>query len=335
MSARIGVAFDGFVTTGDAIALAKHAVDAGAQSLWVAEHLGYREAITTCAAFALSAPGPTLVPTAVSPYLWHPTPTAMALATLDEIAPGRAAVALGVGNPLFLQESGQKLDRPVIAMREFVEAMRKLWSTEPTHLDGEFVKLAGARIAFKPNPIPIYIAAIGPDMLKLAGRIADGVALSAGLSTQSVRQSLALCAEAAAKAGRDPKGLRRAGYIFFGSSEDAREAVNLVRNKLAFVMRNRFLAQNIKDSGIPIDHEAVIAAIAKRDLATAAALVPDEEVEAFGIAGSPDHCMRRLRDFIDAGLEEPVLSLVGPPKNCAFAIEVMRRFIAEGRKANG
>jgi 5,10-methylenetetrahydromethanopterin reductase len=328
MTVRIGVAFDGFVTTGEAIALAKHAVQAGAQSLWVAEHLGYREAITTCAAFALAAPEPMLVPTAVSPYLWHPTPTAMALATLDELAPGRAAVALGVGNPMFLQESGQKLEKPLRAMREFIEAMRQLWSTEPAHMDGEFVRLAGARLAFKPNPIPIYVAAIGPEMLQLAGRIANGVALSAGLSTDSVRKSLALCAQGAAKDERDQKDFRRAGYIFFGTSNDAREAVDTVRAKLAFVMRNKFLAQNIKDSGIPVDHEAVIAAIAKRDMQGAAALVPDEAVEAFAVAGSPDHCLRRLRDFVDAGLDEPVLSLVGSPEKCAFAIDVMRRFAA-------
>jgi 5,10-methylenetetrahydromethanopterin reductase len=326
--ARIGVAFDGFSTTSDAIALAQHAVAAGAQSLWMAEHLGYREAITTCAAFALKSPGPTLVPTAVSPYLWHATPTAMALATLDELAPGRVAVALGVGNPLFLQESGQKLEKPLRAMREFVEALRKLWSTEPVHVDGEFVKLAGARMAFKPNPIPIYIAAMGPDMLKLTGKIGDGVVLSAGLSTESVKSSLALCANGATQAGRDPDALRRAGYIFFCAANEAREAIDAVRGKLAFVMRNKFLAKNIKDSGIPVDQEAVIAAIAKRDLKGAAALVPDEAVEAFGIAGTPEHCLLRLRAFIDAGLDEPVLSLVGTPERCAFAIDVMRRFNA-------
>jgi 5,10-methylenetetrahydromethanopterin reductase len=328
MTVRIGVAFDGFVTTGEAIALARQAVDAGASSLWMAEHLGYREAITTCAAFALSAPGPMLVPTAVSPYLFHPTPTAMALATLDELAPGRVAVALGVGNPMFLQESGQKLEKPLRAMREFIEALRRLWSTEPTHMDGEFVRLAGARLAFKPNPIPIYVAAMGPDMLQLSGRIADGIVLSAGLSTDSVRRSFDLTAQGAAKEGRDPQSLRRAGYIFFGTSNDAREAVDTVRNKLAFVMRNKFLAQNIRDSGIPVDHEAVIAAIARRDLKGAAALVPDEAVEAFGIAGSPAHCLRRLRDFIDAGIDEPVPSLVGTPAMCAFAIDVMRKFKA-------
>jgi 5,10-methylenetetrahydromethanopterin reductase len=328
MTVRIGVGFDGFVTTAEAIALARQAVDAGASSLWMAEHLGYREAITTCAAFALSAPGPMLVPTAVSPYLFHPTPTAMALATLDELAPGRVAVALGVGNPMFLQESGQKLEKPLRAMREFIEALRRLWSTEPTHMDGDFVRLAGARLAFKPNPIPIYVAAMGPDMLQLTGRIADGIVLSAGLSTDSVRRSFDLTAQGAAKEGRDPKSLRRAGYIFFGSANNAREAVDTVRNKLAFVMRNKFLAQNIRDSGIPIDQEAVITAIARRDLTGAAALVPDEAVEAFGIAGSPEHCLRRLRDFIDAGIDEPVLSLVGTPAMCAFAIDVMRKFKA-------
>ena len=185
MPVRVGVNFDGFVTTGEAIALAQRAVDAGARSLWVAEHLGYREAIATCMAFAMKAPGPMLVPTAVSPYLWHPTPTAMAMATLDEVAPGCAAIAVGVGNPLFLQESGRAVERPVRAMRQFTEALRKLWAGEAVHVDGEFVTLAGARLAFKPSaPIPIYIAAMGPDMLRLAGRIGDGVVLSAGLSTE-------------------------------------------------------------------------------------------------------------------------------------------------------
>src|SRR5436190_10097872 len=112
ISVRLGVSFDGFVRTQEAVALARHAVAAGAKSLWVAEHLGYREAIATCMAFALKAPGPMLVPTAVSPYLWHPMPAAMAMATLDEVAPGRAAIAVGTGNPLFLAESGRSVEKP-------------------------------------------------------------------------------------------------------------------------------------------------------------------------------------------------------------------------------
>jgi 5,10-methylenetetrahydromethanopterin reductase len=327
MPVRVGVSFDGFVPTVEAVALAQRAVAAGASSLWMAEHLGYREAIATCMAFAIKAPGPMLVPTAVSPYLWHPMPTAMALATLDEVAPGNAAVAVGTGNPLFLAESGRAIEQPVRAVREFTQALRKLWTGEAVHADGEFVRLAGARLAFSPRaPIPIYIAAIGPDMLRLAGRIGDGVVLSAGLSTDSVRQSITACSEGAARDARDFARFRRAGYLFFSVSHNAREALDAVREKLAFVMRNKFLDANIKASGIAVDQEAVIAAIARRDIAGAAALVSDDAVEAFGIAGTPKHCGERLRDFIEAGLNEPVLGLLGSAENCALALDVMREF---------
>jgi alkanesulfonate monooxygenase SsuD/methylene tetrahydromethanopterin reductase-like flavin-dependent oxidoreductase (luciferase family) len=324
---RVGVSFDGFISTGEAITLAQRAVAAGAGSLWVAEHLGYREAIATCMAFAIKAPGPMLVPTAVSPYLWHPTPTAMAMATLDEVVPGCAAIAIGAGNPLFLQESGRAVEKPVRAILEFTQALRMLWAGEAVRVDGDFVTLNGARLAFKPSgPLPIYVAAIGPDMLRLTGRIGDGVVLSAGLSTDSVRKSIALCTEGAAKGGRDLSEFRRAGYLFFGVSQDANEAINAVRQKLAFVMRNKFLGANIKASGIPIDQEAVIAAIARRDIQGAARLVPDEAVESFGIAGTPHHCAKRLQDFIDAGIDEPVLGLLGDSKNCLLALDVMREF---------
>jgi 5,10-methylenetetrahydromethanopterin reductase len=263
MTVRIGVSFDGFVTTREAIALAERAVAAGAKSLWVAEHLGYREAIATCMAFALRTPGPMLVPTAVSPYLWHPMPTAMAMATLDEWR-GCAAIAVGTGNPLFLAGVGAPSISP-FGPCATTQALRRLWSGEPAHVEGEFVRLSGARLAFAPSaPIPIYIAAIGPDMLRLAGRIGDGVVLSAGLSTDAVRRSIASCAEGARKEGRDPAALRRAGYVFFGAFRDAKEARDAMREKLAFVMRNKFLWANIKASGIPVDQEAVIAAIARR-----------------------------------------------------------------------
>ena len=59
--AKVGLAFDGFVTTAEAIDMAKQAVAAGAQSLWMAEHLGYRSATGSCMAFATAAPGPLLV----------------------------------------------------------------------------------------------------------------------------------------------------------------------------------------------------------------------------------------------------------------------------------
>ena len=329
MAVPLGVAFDGFIPTGEAIDLARKAVDAGAKSLWMAEHLGYREATLTCMAFALSTERAMLVPTAVSPYLWHPTPTAMAMATLAEAAPGRAALAVGVGNPLFLQESGKEMAKPVRAVREFVECLRELWSGEAVHYEGEMFRLAGARMGFRPSSsIPIYIAAMGADMLRLSGRMADGVVLSAGLSVGFARHSLSIAAEGARQAGRDPAQVRKAGYLHFAVSEDGKVAMELLREKLAFLLRNKFLAQNIAFTGIPIDQEAIIDAVARRDMAAASRLVPDEAVEAFTVGGTPRQCRERLQAYMDAGLEEPVLSILGRAQDKILALGILRELSA-------
>src|SRR3712207_7680616 len=92
---NLGVSFDGFTPYHDALAFAREAAAAGAGSLWMADHLGYREPIVSCLGFATAVPGVRVVPTAVSPYLRHPMPTAMQMATLAEAAPGRVALAIG------------------------------------------------------------------------------------------------------------------------------------------------------------------------------------------------------------------------------------------------
>jgi alkanesulfonate monooxygenase SsuD/methylene tetrahydromethanopterin reductase-like flavin-dependent oxidoreductase (luciferase family) len=321
---EIGVSFDGFAPFPESVAVARAAAAAGAGSLWMAEHLGYREAILSCLAFALATDGPAVVPTAISPYVMHPVPTAMALATLAEAAPGRVRVAVGIGNPLFLQEAGVAPDRPVRAVREFVEALRALWTGEPVHQEGLLFRLAGARLAFRPpGPIPVYLAPMKAQMLRLAGRIGDGVTLSAGLSAAFVAHSLALAAEGARAAGRDPAGLRRSGYLFFLASRDERRAADTVRQKLAFVLRNRFLDESLAHSGLPVDQAAIIDAIGRRDLGGAARLVPDEAVEAFAVCGSPARCRERLEAYVAAGLDEPVVVLLGGPEDRALGLEVV------------
>lgn len=325
MSVQIGVSFDGFSSFDDATALAKEAVAAGATGLWMADHLGYRESILSCLGFMLATPRARVVPTAISPYLRHPMPTAMQMATLAEAAPGRAAIAVGVGNPLFLGESGEVIDRPVRVVREFVQALRALWSGEPVTMDATRFRLHGARMMFRPSaPIPIYLAPMREQMLRLAGRIADGAVLSAGISAAYARHSLSFVAKGAQAADREFAGLHAAGYIFLMASDDTRRAVETVRRKLAFVLRNRFLDENIAFTGLPVDQEAIIAAIARRDLDAASRLVSDDAVEAFGVAGNVKECCEKLAPFIDAGMHELVLLLSGEIADREKNLDVVR-----------
>lgn len=325
MGLRIGVSFDGFAPLPEAVGVARQAVAAGATSLWMAEHLGYREAIVSCLAYALATERAQVVPTAVSPYVMHPVPTAMALATVAEAAPGRVSLAVGIGNPLFLEEAGVRADKPVRAVREFVEALRALWTGEPVHQNALLFRLAGARMAFRPPaPIPIYLAPMKPQMLRLAGRLAEGVSLSAGLSPGFVAHSLGLAAAGARESGRDPATLRRSGYIFFLASRDERRAVATVRQKLAFLFRNRFIDDNLAHSGLPIDQAAIIAAISRRDFEAATRLVPDEAAEAFAACGSPARCRDRIEAYLAAGLDEPVLVMLGEAEDRALGLELVR-----------
>jgi 5,10-methylenetetrahydromethanopterin reductase len=323
MTFKLGVSFDGFGPFDEALAFAKEAADAGASSLWMADHLGYRESIVSCLAFAMTTKAQ-VVPTAVSPYLRHPMPTAMQMATLAEAAPGRAVLAIGTGNPLFLAESGETIDKPIVVMREFVEALRRLWTGSPVEMVATRFHLNNARMMFTPpQPIPIYLSPMKEQMLKLAGKIADGLVLSAGISAAYVRKSLDFAQSGAIQVGRDPKSLRAAGYVSFMASSDSRHAVDAVRQKLAFLFRNKFIDDNLAFTGIPIDQEAIIAAMSKRDYDAAARLVPDDAVEAFGVAGTVRQCCDKLQAFADAGLEDVVLFMAGEPADHRIGLSVI------------
>lgn len=322
-----GVSFDGFIPISEAVAFGQAAEAAGARSFWIAEHLGHREPFLTAMALLNATEHARVFPTAISPYLRHPTPTAMALASLAELHPNRVGVAVGVGNPMFLKESGVAIDKPVGAVRDYVAALRALFSGEPVEIDGrgESFRLDGARMGFAVGTPPaVYTAPTGPQMLKLSGKIADGLVLSAGLTTAFARRSLAIAEEGARDAGRDPASLRKTSYIYFIAGGDRAERDRKVLQKLAFLFRNKGLAENLAGSGVALDHEALMAAVARRDMDEAVSLVPAEAIDAFTVAGDAAECRKRLQAYLDIGLEEPVLALIGDAQDRLRSLDVIK-----------
>ncbi len=327
MAVRLGMRFDGFDTVGETIEIAQQAVAAGANTIWMAEHLGYREAVVSCMAFAMKTEKAMVVPTAIMPYLWHPMQTAMQMATIAEAFPGRAGVAVSIGNLMNLAESGVKPTRMVRVIREYVEALRGLWAGETVEQDGHVWQLNGARLAFTPpQPIPIFVASTGPQILKLSGRIADGVLFSGGLSLSFTRACADFADEGVAAAGRDASGFRKAGFVYFACSHDGVTAVNSNKRKLAFLFRNPAQAENIASVGIDIDHAQIMDLVRDRKLDEAARLVPDEAVPQFSVAGTPDQCRAQLQAYIDAGVDEPVIEVSGSDEEKQLALEVIRDF---------
>ena len=122
--------------------------------------------------------------------------------------------------------------------------------------------------------------------MRLSGKIADGVVLSAGISSSFVKHSLSFVEEERSKAGRLAEPYVNAGYVYFLASKNQKAAYDTLRMKLAFLMRNRYIDDNIMHSGLPIDQQKIMAAIAARDFEAAAKLVSDDAVEAFAIGGT-------------------------------------------------
>src|SRR5438067_2432914 len=107
------------------------------------------------------------------PYVRHPSLTACAIATMDDLAPGRMILGFGGGHeqPDFY---GLERKHPRAAVREAVAICRGMWRGDEVTLEGRVIRVSGARLNFRSRPdIPILIAARGQGMLRLAGEIAD------------------------------------------------------------------------------------------------------------------------------------------------------------------
>jgi 5,10-methylenetetrahydromethanopterin reductase len=197
-------------------------------------------------------------------------------------------------------------------MREYVTILRNFLSGEVVHFDGEVFKVNGAKMGFVPSsPIPLYLTAVRPKMLRLAGEIGDGVLLSAGCAPGYIAQCVAEIRTGAERVGKSLQARDVAGFVTASVSDDPREAVEANKMFLAYIFRNKHHAENIRLGGGRVDQEALAAAVGKRDWEEAKKLISDEVVRAHSIAGTPDQCRNQLEDFIKGGLKLPVLLPMG------------------------
>jgi alkanesulfonate monooxygenase SsuD/methylene tetrahydromethanopterin reductase-like flavin-dependent oxidoreductase (luciferase family) len=154
---------------------------------------------------------------AVSPVMWR-TPVALAMSggTLSALTGGRFIMGIGAG-AVYQPRGRHQLGLPQVSalamMRDYVTTMRALVAGERVDYEGEVVTLHGVRLGIDPPPrTPVYLGAIGPEMLRLAGELADGAALN-WCTPQQIAWSRERVAEGAARANRDPAEVKVMEYI--------------------------------------------------------------------------------------------------------------------------
>jgi alkanesulfonate monooxygenase SsuD/methylene tetrahydromethanopterin reductase-like flavin-dependent oxidoreductase (luciferase family) len=170
-----------FISTGrsldGAVERVRLAESLGYESVYVT-HIAGRESLTVLTAYAL-ATSRIRVGTGVVPiYTRTPATMAQTAATIDELSGGRLTLGLGVSHRAIVEGwHGQSIDHPVAEMREYASIVRAVLRGEPPPA-GEKWNTGFHLVGLDPRPeLPLYIAALSPAMLRLAGELGDGVLL--------------------------------------------------------------------------------------------------------------------------------------------------------------
>ena len=309
---RVGLCFDGFYSIQEMIELARLADDTGMESLWMSDHLCFRDSLTTSMALLAATKTIKVAPAPMSPYSRHPIISAMSIATMEEFAPGRVVASPGTGNAAALKEAGMESPRPLKTMREYVEILRRFLRGESVNFQGEMFTINGAKMGFVPStPIKMYLTAVRPRMLQLGGEIGEGVLLSAGCAPGYIRKCVGDIEKGAQRVGKQLKEVDVAGFVTASVADDPRQAVDANKMFLAYIFRNTHHAENIRLGGGSVDQEGVAAAVGKRDWEAAKNYISDEVVLAHSVAGTPAECRRQLESFVKGGLNLPVLLPTG------------------------
>lgn len=324
---RFSIRLNNDLTLPEYITLAQTAERAGFDQFWVSNDLFLRSAPVILSAIGTATERIEIGSCILNPYTITPSELAMLAATLDELTGNRFNLGLAAGAADFLEWVGLSHGRPLAAMRETITAIRGLLAGERVALDGKFLHWQEeAYLRFDaPRITPIYLGAMGPGMLRLAGELADGVLplLFPPEHYFGVKPYLEEGAQSRAAALDD---LDFAACIWVSLAEDEAAARRVLAEKIAYY--GPYLGQLILDRlGLTLaDFEPVKHAVTvENDLAKACTLVDDRMLK-IGVVGRPEDLIARLEPLVEAGACH--LSF-GPPlgPNPQQAIELLGRYI--------
>jgi alkanesulfonate monooxygenase SsuD/methylene tetrahydromethanopterin reductase-like flavin-dependent oxidoreductase (luciferase family) len=307
--ARIGVALGGGISPGEIVDCVKFAEELGYESAWIVEgHGGDQFSILTACALQTKK---ILLGTAISSVFVRSAPTiAMAAACVDHFSNQRFILGLGSSHKVQVEpEHGIIYGKPVQRLRETVAVIRALLRDGEVSYKGETLAIERFDLWFTPirRELPIYVSAVFPQMLEVCGEIAQGT-IMVWSNRESGQKAATHIAIGARRAGRQPEDIDIVSLLSCSVSADRREAITRLRPAAAFYAGffpryNRLMAE----SGFPEAAQAIRAAWQKGDREGAAKLVPDELIQALGVAGTPAECRERIEDYRQSGIALPII----------------------------
>ena len=238
----------------------------------------------------------------VNIYSRSPSLIAMGAATVDTISNKRLVLGLGTSTqPLIEDFHGDKFERPLKRMKEYVEIIRLILSGKTVNYSGEIFSLKNFSLLIKPprDRIPIYLAAVNQKMVELTWKIADGVIFYLRPKSE-IKTTLAKI--------QNQKKIDVSLQIITCVNEDSEKAMIRAKKTLAFyVSVGKIYREFLASNGFENETKNIFEEYEKNGLESNHELVPESMVSELCIAGTPDECKTQLLQFRETGIDLPII----------------------------
>ena len=308
-----------FVSTGrsldQAIERVKLAESLGYHSVFVT-HIAARESLTVVTGYALATERIRVGTGVVPIYTRTPATMAQTAATIDEASEGRLTLGLGVSHRAVVEGwHGQTIDHPVSEMQEYVAIIRAILRGEDPPA-GEKWRTGFRLGGLEPRPeIPIFIGALSPAMLRLAGEIGDGVMLWLCEPNYIRDVVIPSVREGRERAGKDMPGFEIVAAVPAALTDNPAGAYEAIRGELLIYFSLPFYRTMLERSGHGADIAAFDAAVAERDSEAMRSAISERFLDALTAVGDEDAVRAGIERYGTAGVTLPC---VGPISRTDF-----------------
>ena len=305
----------------DGIKYAQYAEAHGFEAVWQAESRLVRDAIVPMAAFAATTTRIKIGSGVINNWTRNIGLLAATFLTLDDLAPNRIICGIGAWWDPLAANVGIERRKPLTAMRETIDVLRRLLAMENVTFDGEFHKVKGIELDVvhgrrEPRNVPVFIGATGMKMMEMTGEIADGVVLNYCVPPEYNDDAMEQLAAGAKRAGRSLDEIDRPQLIVCSVHNDRATAIKGAKRLLT-----QYLAQQphiAKASGVSAEIVGKVQSIlgwpaTKEQVEEAMQFVPDEFVLKISATGTPADVRARVQQYVDRGCTCPILYPMGDP----------------------
>jgi 5,10-methylenetetrahydromethanopterin reductase len=330
---RIALRVPGSVPVAACAEQARAAERAGFATLWFAENPFGRGALPALTACALATERIRLGVGVFNPFNRHPTLIAMEMATLDELSDGRAVV--GIGSGIKVSQMGLPGHRRIAATRDAIHIVKRLLHGELVSYAGTMFSIQNVRLDFslRRPAMPVFMAAMGEQALRLCGEVADGLMISNMAPRAFTRRAVEIAARAATAGGRSSHG-ETIQYVPCAIDESGAVARQRAKAMVGGMLTSFWQSGGtsaatlsaLRDyNGVdPEQFDQTMRRLVSGE--PASSIIDDALLSEYAIAGTPSECLDQCRSYGHAGVTE--LGIWFAPPRALVEIERFGRLLA-------